>query len=93
MNLKEPLCRTCRHFQKSNVAYTEWHGLKAVKRNGRNYCGSFYVEIEREAMECDKYDDKRNPELEVMSKMAFILEKNNMVGFEKPVFEFSKPKD
>ena len=87
----KPLCRTCRHMQSSNVCSTQYNFSKTVKRNQMNHCSKFFIEIEREATECSDYDDKRNPELRIMEKMAFILEKKNVVGFNNPVVEFVKP--
>ena len=89
--LKEPLCRTCRHFQFSNVGHTDHHLRHSIKKNQRAYCKEFYVDIEKEATYCDKYDDKRNPELDMMVKSGWILEKKTKIGFEHPCFEFIKP--
>lgn len=92
MKLKEPLCRTCRQFQFSDVGYVEHHQFKQYKRSQRAYCREFFVDIEVEAKYCDKYDDKRNPEMDDMKKSAWILEKKKVIGFDHPVFEFNKPK-
>lgn len=89
--MSTPLCRTCRHFQQADLGYTEYHNSVKIKRPSRNYCHEFYVEVEREATNCCKYDDKRNPELGDLERMAYILEKKNVIGFDKPVIEFKKP--
>lgn len=91
MKNKEPLCSQCRHYEYSNVAHTRVTLSVPFKRSSRNFCEAFSAYIEREATECNKFDDKKNPTLDTLEKMAFILEKKNVVGFERPVFEFKKP--
>lgn len=89
--LKETLCKTCRHYQLSNAKYREVIGDVEHAQSARNYCTEFYTSIVQEATECCKYDDKRNPDLDTMTKMAYIMEKKNVIGFDKPVIEFNKP--
>ena len=86
-----PLCRTCRQFQFSNLSFTEYHANAKIKRNQRSYCKEFWVDIEREATQCDKYDDKRLASMHDMEKLAYIMETKRVIGFDNPVIEFKKP--
>lgn len=81
---KYPLCRSCRNYETANYS-------SASRPNGRAYCKKFYETLTREATFCESYDDRRTPHINDMYRMAWILEKKNMVGFEGPVSEFNKP--
>ena len=91
MPLKEPLCRTCRHYLVSNAKYVERIGDREVSKDARNYCNELYISIIREATQCYKYDDRRVPHLSEMKEMAYIWEKRNLIGIKGPVYEFVKP--
>ena len=94
MKPKEPLCRTCENFQKSNAGCCNISSSGVlVKRNEIHYCTVFYTQIIKEATECDLYLRKNTPHLVDMEKMAYIMETKNIIGFDKPVIEFKKRDD
>ncbi len=88
----ELLCRTCRHFRRSNVSGVRASfGIINHPVSQFYFCNHYNIYVNKEATDCSEYNDKRLPTEEDMRQMAYILEKKNTVGFSDSRFEFVKP--